>query len=221
MGAVSGVIKRMLVNGKNSIICGRWNAEGTILYPLELFQDVYFRSHMPTTMTVLLRALTLADAPLLQQYANNPEIARRLTDAFPHPYTLEQAKNFIAKVNENQPRLVSAITVDGAFAGCVGVHPQGDIWAHNAELGYWLAEPFWGRGAMTEAVRQVVAYGWEAFPAVQRIFARPFGSNLGSARVLEKAGFELEARLTRTIFKAGVYEDELIYSIWRSHPQDK
>jgi len=172
-------------------------------------------------MDLILRALTPKDAPILAQYANNPLIAQRLTDAFPHPYTVQQAQDFIAKVTQQQPRQVSAITVDDVFVGCIGIHPKEDIWQHNAELGYWVAQPFWGKGIMTAAIQQVLQYGWTTFPTLQRIYARPFGSNIGSARVLEKAGFQLEARLYRTIFKAGVYEDELIYGIWKSTPQDK
>lgn len=180
-----------------------------------------YASFIHLIMTVLLRPLASDDAPLLQQYANNPAIAQRLTNGFPHPYTLQHAQDFIETVSQDQPHKVSAITLHGAFAGCIGLHPQKDIWQHNAELGYWIAQPFWGQGIMTQAVHQVLAYGWSTFPTIQRIFARPFGSNLSSARVLEKAGFQLEARLARTIFKAGVYEDELIYSIWRPSPQDK
>lgn len=166
-------------------------------------------------MTITLRTLLPEDASLLAQYANNPLIAQRLTNRFPHPYTQQHAQDFIATATQHNPRKINAITIDGAFAGCIGIHPQDDVWQHNVELGYWLAQPFWGKGVMTEALRQILLYSWSNFPTVQRIFARPFGSNQGSARVLEKAGFQLEARLSRTIFKAGIYEDELIYSIWR------
>lgn len=58
----------------------------------------------------------------------------------------------------------------------------------------------------------MVEYGFSQFP-VNRIYARPFGSNLASQRVLEKAGFKLEARLDKVIFKNGVAEDELIYAV--------
>ena len=166
-------------------------------------------------MDLQLRQLHPDDAPTLAQYANNPKVASRLTNGFPHPYTLENAQDFIKKNQPHQPRQISAILVDGAFAGCIGLHPQQDIWAHNAEMGYWLAEPYWGQGLMTQAVQQKVAYGFSQFDHLQRIFARPFGSNVGSARVLEKAGFQLEARLHHSIRKLDVYEDELIYSIWR------
>lgn len=167
-------------------------------------------------MHLQLRNLHPNDAPLLAQYANNPRIAERLTNSFPHPYTQTDAQAFIQKMTASLPANVQAIEVEGQFTGCIGLHPENpnDIFAHNAELGYWLAEPFWGQGIMTQAVELIVAYGFESFP-IERIFARPFGTNIGSARVLEKAGFQLEARLERTIFKNGQYYDELIYSRWK------
>ncbi|MDV7400217.1 GNAT family protein, partial [Arthrospira platensis SPKY1] len=79
----------------------------------------------------------------------------------------------------------------------------------------WLAEPFWGRGIVTEAIKQVVDFAFNTYD-INRIFARPFGTNIASQRVLEKAGFTLEARLEKTLYKNGEYLDELIYSV--RHP---
>ena len=167
-------------------------------------------------MSILLRSLQMADLTDLVRYADNPKIAENLTDQFPHPYTKENGSFFIKMAREHQPRRISAIEVDGAFAGCIGVHPAADIWHRNAELGYWLAEPFWGKGIMTEAIRQKLDYGFATF-GIDRIFARPFGSNLASQRVLERNGFILEARLHHIILKNGRYEDELIYG-FRTDP---
>jgi RimJ/RimL family protein N-acetyltransferase len=80
------------------------------------------------------------------------------------------------------------------------------------ELGYWVAEPFWGKGIMTKAVLQMVDYGFKTFD-ITRIFARPFGTNIASQTVLEKAGFILEARLDKTLYKNGEFLDELIYAV--------
>jgi ribosomal-protein-alanine N-acetyltransferase len=84
----------------------------------------------------------------------------------------------------------------------------------NAELGYWLAQPFWGQGISTAAVRHMVAYGFQTFD-ITRIFARPFGTNRASQRVLEKSGFSLEAQFTQTLFKKGEFLDEWVYAIRR------
>ena len=92
--------------------------------------------------------------------------------------------------------------------------PQADVHRKNAELGYWLAEPYWGQGIITRAITRMVSYGFEHWD-IHRIFARPFGTNIASQRALEKAGFVLEARFEKTIFKNGEYLDELVYAIRR------
>ena len=86
----------------------------------------------------------------------------------------------------------------------------------NAELGYWLAEPFWGQGIMSDAVKQIVDYAFNTLE-IDRIFARPFGTNLASQKVLEKNNFKLEARFEKTLFKNGEYLDELVYAIRRNY----
>ena len=83
-------------------------------------------------------------------------------------------------------------------------------------MGYWLAEPFWGHGIITKAIIEIVGYGFENLQDIDRIFARPFGSNKASQRVLEKAGFQLEGRFEKTLWKNEQFEDELIYAIRRT-----
>ncbi len=151
-----------------------------------------------------------SDTESLTKYANNYNIAKNLTNKFPHPYKRENAMSFIDMMKDNQS--VFAIVHNGEAIGGVGLHPQSDIFCKNAELGYWLAEPFWGQGIITAAIEQIVAFGFESMD-ITRIFARPFGSNIASQRVLEKSGFIFEARLPETIFKNNAFEDELIYAV--------
>jgi [ribosomal protein S5]-alanine N-acetyltransferase len=165
-------------------------------------------------MTFTLRPWTLADLDSLVKYANNAAIAKFMTDQFPHPYTYDHGRNFIGFATSKTPSKVFAIEVNGEAVGGIGIHPQSDIQRKNAELGYWLAEPFWGNGIITQAIGQIVDYAFQNLD-IERIFARPFGTNKGSQRVLEKAGFTLEARFEKTLFKNGHYEDELIYAIRR------
>lgn len=153
--------------------------------------------------------------PSLVQHANNAEIARYLIDAFPHPYTSEDAQAYLAFVAGQAPGCVFAIEVAGQAVGSIALHPQADIHRKNAELGFWLAQPFWGQGISTRAVRQVVAHGFQALD-VTRIFARPFGTNRASQRVLEKAGFTLEAQFAQTLFKNGELVDEWVYGVRRA-----
>lgn len=163
-------------------------------------------------MHFTLRPWALSDLDSLVRYANNPDIAKFMTDQFPHPYTPEKARGFIEFASTALPHRILAIDVDGQAVGGIGIHPQTDIHCKNAELGYWLGEPFWGRGIMTGAIRQMVEYGFKTF-GITRIFARPFGTNAGSQRALEKAGFVLEGRFEKTLFKNGEYLDELIYAV--------
>lgn len=163
-------------------------------------------------MEVLLRPWRLSDAENLAQLANNPNIAKNLRDAFPHPYTMEHAVQFITMVHSKLPQTIFAIEYGGNLVGGIGLHSQNDIYKSNAELGYWIAEAYWGKGIVVEAIKKILPIGF-SLPNIERIFAVPFGSNIGSQRVLEKTGFTLEAKLSKTLIKNGVYEDELIYAI--------
>lgn len=163
-------------------------------------------------MDFLLRPWRIEDLDSLVLYANNNNIAKFMTDMFPHPYTIDKGREFIEYVSRSNPPNILAIEIEGRAAGGIGVHPQSDIHRKNAELGYWLAEPYWGKGIITKAVLQMVDYGFKNWD-VNRIYARPFGTNLASQKVLEKAGFTLEAQFAKTLFKNGEYIDELVYAI--------
>lgn len=161
-------------------------------------------------MNFHLRPFTLKDLDSLIRFGNNYQIAKNMTNRFPHPYTEKDGKAFIGYASAESPHRILAIEVKGEAAGGIGVHPQTDIHCRNAEMGYWLAEPYWGKGIISRAIPLMLEYGFKNWD-IDRIFARPFGTNVGSQRVLEKCGFELEARLKRTLYKNGEYIDELIY----------
>lgn len=159
-----------------------------------------------------LRKFEEKDVEQLALHANNLKIAQYMTDLFPHPYTEENASHFIQMATSHEPTKVFAISLEGNLIGAIGIHPQTGIMRLNAELGYWLAEDYWGKGFMTRMVSQMVKYGFSTFD-ITRIFARPFGSNIGSSKVLEKSGFELEATIKGNIIKFDMIEDEKIYAI--------
>lgn len=161
-----------------------------------------------------LRPWTVMDIDSLVKYANNEKIANNLTNQFPHPYTREHAIGFIEMTQNHNPTQVFAIDLDGVAVGGIGIHTQQDVYCKNMELGYWLAEPFWGKGIVTKAVTEMIDYAFDTFD-IQRIFARPYGPNKASQRVLEKAGFKLDAHLKETFFKNGKYLDEYIYAVRR------
>ncbi len=152
------------------------------------------------------------DASSIVVYADNPRVAANLRDIFPHPYHLEDAERFLQGVTEQAPRTVFAIATESEAIGVIGLTLGEDVHRFTAELGYWLGEPFWGRGIMTDAVRAVVEHGFSEL-GLLRIYAEPYAGNLGSARVLEKAGFELEGRMRAGVFKDGRILDQLLYSV--------
>jgi ribosomal-protein-alanine N-acetyltransferase len=153
-----------------------------------------------------------ADAPALVKYADNPNIARQLRDRFPHPYTLRDAKAFIHSSAGVQPAVSFAIVVQDEPAGGIGISADSDVERFSAEIGYWLGEPFWGRGITVEAVRLVSAYAF-ADCRLLRLFALPFADNRQSTRVLEKAGYTLEATLRSSAVKNGVARDQALYAL--------
>lgn len=165
---------------------------------------------------ITLRKWSITDLSDLVKNANDPLIAGNMMDQFPHPYSEEDGASFIAMANSFEPQRFFTIEVEGVACGGIGIHPQTDVYRKNAELGYWLGRSFWGRGIVPEAIHRMVEYAFSTFD-IDRIFARPFGSNLASQRVLEKCGFILEARIEKNLIKNGRREDELIYALRRAH----
>lgn len=163
---------------------------------------------------VSLRDYQINDLHDLVLKANNWQIAKNLTNQFPYPYSAKNGREFIEMAISFNPSRIKVILVDGSFAGAIGVHPQDDIFCKNAELGYWLAQDYWSRGIMTSAVKIMLPYIFDNFE-INRVFARPFSTNLASQKVLENCGFILEARLKGTILKDGEVLDELIYAVRR------
>jgi RimJ/RimL family protein N-acetyltransferase len=163
-------------------------------------------------MKYTLRKWQESDLENLVKHANNYHIAKFLTNQFPYPYTREDGLEFLSMCMAGHPANIFAIDVDGEAVGSIGISQQSDIHAKNAEMGYWLAEEYWGKGLMTAAIKDMVQYGFKTFD-ITRIFARPFSTNRASQRVLAKAGFICEARLVKALFKNGEYLDEMIYAI--------
>lgn len=164
----------------------------------------------------ILRHWKESDLTSLVKYANNPAISANLTDKFPYPYLEENGKAFINFASQHDTHHIFAIDINGEACGGIGIHPQNDIQRLNAEMGYWLAEPYWGKGIISKAIPLVVDFAFTNMP-ITRIFARPFGRNVASQKALEKNGFVLEARIEKSFIKNGVLEDELIYAIRKNN----
>jgi ribosomal-protein-alanine N-acetyltransferase len=157
------------------------------------------------------RSWRTADAEPLARYADNRKIWLNLRDAFPHPYTTQDAREFIRSVRSRTPETTFAIDVAGEPVGSVGFALRQDVERVSAEIGYWLAEPFWGRGIATEVLSAVTDYAIRTHE-LTRMYALPFAWNVASCRVLEKAGYRLEARLRRSALKNSVVTDQMQYA---------
>lgn len=167
-------------------------------------------------MEVGIRAWRLADAPDLARTINNRNVLRNLRDGIPYPYTEADAQSFINEMLSAAPDQVFAfaVTVDDCAVGSIGIYRQGNIHCRTAELGYYIAESFWGKGSATTAVRQACDYVF-AHSDILRIFAEPFAYNVASCRVLEKAGFQLEGTLHKNAVKDGQVLDMKMYALTR------
>jgi RimJ/RimL family protein N-acetyltransferase len=163
----------------------------------------------------VVRDWAMQDLPSLVRHANNRNIWINLRDRFPYPYTEASGRDFLAHITTQTPSTVWAIEVDGHAAGGIGIVPMADVERVSAEIGYWLGEAYWGRGIMTDALVGVSQETFRRFD-LQRIFALPFADNIGSIRVLEKAGYVLEGRMRQSAIKDGIIRDQLMFATYRS-----
>jgi len=159
----------------------------------------------------LVRDWRVTDKESLVRFANNRKVWRNLAHRFPHPYTAESADSWFALLAGRQLPTHWALEIEGVAAGGIGIDPGEGIYAKNAVFGYWLAEPFWGRGIMTSAVRCTVEYVFAHFD-LARLVSPVFEWNPASMRVLEKCGFVREAVLRKSVFKDGQLIDEVVYA---------
>ena len=166
-------------------------------------------------MKFKIRPWDLDDLTDLVRHAGNYNVAKNLRNRFPHPYSIADGEKFIRYQMEKDPTQHFAITANGHAIGSIGLMLMKDIHCKNAEIGYWIAESYWGKGVMSSMVPEIVGYGFENFD-ITRIFAVVSNRNIGSGKVLENSGFDLEARFKSTLFKNGSFHDELVYAIRRS-----
>ena len=165
-------------------------------------------------MKCRIRKWELSDAKDLAAALSNKKVQDNLRDGLPYPYTEQDGKDFISAMlsaDENET-FAFAITVDNTVIGSIGIFRQENIHRQTAELGYYIAEEYWGKGIMTEAVRQICEYVFRESDII-RIYAEPFVYNIASCRVHEKAGFQYEGTLRSNAVKNGKVMDMKMYSL--------
>lgn len=164
----------------------------------------------------ILRQWRHEDSESVAQAADNPNIAKNLRNVFPNPYSINDAKWYvndcISKEGKNQ--ITRAIEVDGKAVGSIGIFVKSDVYEKSAELGYWLSQDYWRQGIMSRAAQMICKEAFAKFDII-RIFAEPFADNVGSRKVLEKAGFTCEGMMRNGVYKNGEIHSYCIYSILR------
>ncbi|SEC51949.1 Protein N-acetyltransferase, RimJ/RimL family [Tenacibaculum sp. MAR_2009_124] len=157
------------------------------------------------SQSILLRPLQISDAAEITVLLNNKNIWDHLRNYIPFPYTEKDAKDFINMIHKEDLLQNFVIEYNGKLSGVIGLTLQKDIYTNSAELGYWLGEPFWGKGIMTQAIKLMIEIGFSKLD-LRRIYAGVFAFNIGSMKALEKNGFEKEG-----VFKHAVIKNEKVY----------
>jgi [ribosomal protein S5]-alanine N-acetyltransferase len=162
-------------------------------------------------MKVIIRPWKKEDKAPLLKLVNNKKIWDNVRDRLPFPYSEKDADEWL-KLNVGvTPVLNFVIEVDGKFAGSIGMVPKEDVHRCNMEIGYWLGEPYWNKGAATKAIALMVAHIWKEYPDVVRIYADVYEHNKASMKALEKNGFHLEAIHKKAVIKNNVLLDEYVW----------
>lgn len=167
-------------------------------------------------MQCTIRPWELTDAADLAAALNNPKIQANLRDGLPYPYTVADAESFIRTMQNTEPNSQYAFALDvaGKAVGSIGAFRQQNIHSRTAEMGYYVAEPYWGQGIASSAVQQLCRHVFETTD-ILRIFAEPFAHNIASCRVLEKSGFVYEGTLRKNAVKNGAVVDMKLYALVR------
>lgn len=156
-----------------------------------------------------IRSWMLEDIPSLARHANNANVSANLRDGFPNPYSETNAEVFISANLESPWNFT--IAINGEASGGIGLVVGADVHRLTAEIGYWLAEPYWGKGIISNAVHALTNYAFQHTDLV-RIYASVFETNPTSMRVLEKNGFQLEGILRKSVIKNGVTMASYLYA---------
>ncbi len=162
-------------------------------------------------MNIQLREWKKKDILPLTLLANNKLVSDSLRDRFPFPYTSKDAEIWIRLNKKIEPARNFAIQVDHLLAGGCSVMLKDDIYRCSAEIGYWLGQPFWGKGIATEAVRLLLKKIDAQYPSIVRLYAEVFEFNEGSMRVLQKNGFHLESIRKRAVIKNNRILDDHVW----------
>ena len=165
-------------------------------------------------MKCVLRKWSMEDAEGLAKMMNNKNIQNNLRGGLPYPYTVKDAAEYITAMQsaDKTKTFAFAITVEDKVIGSIGIFRCDNIHFRTAEMGYYIDEPYWGKGIGTSAIKQICSYIFK-YTDIIRIFAEPFSYNTASCRILEKSGFQCEGLLRKNAVKNGNVLDMKMYSL--------
>lgn len=165
------------------------------------------------TKKFVLRPYRMSDAKVITPLLNNLNVTKNLS-SLPFPYELKHALEYIEKTNgemkkSDTEKFSYVIEINGKAAGAISIDCIKHD--HKAEMGYWLAENYWGNGIMTEVVKKFTSFAFAKFK-LRRIYAKAYDGNKGSMRVLEKVGMKFEGIEKKGALKDGKYIDLHVYA---------
>ena len=158
-----------------------------------------------------LRRWRTDDAASLVRHANDEQVSRGVSDRFPFPYTQADGERFLSGRVVDLDDPVFAIEVEGEACGGIGARAGKGERAHGAEMGYWLGRSHWGQGLMTRVVAVFAPWVMDEL-RLYRLQATVLDFNQGSARVLQKNGFQEEGVQRAAVFKRGVLHDLRLFA---------
>lgn len=160
-----------------------------------------------------LRGFIEQDATSIAENGNNPNVSRFLREAFPYPYTIEDARWWVSEGCSFDNCRNFAVVYDGQCIGGAGLNFQENENQYSCELGYWLGETHWGKGIATMVVDQLKHIAFTEYD-LRRLYAPVAGKNTASMKVLEKNGFVLEGIFKNHLYLRGHFYDEYIYAAY-------
>jgi len=163
-----------------------------------------------------IRSYEFSDKEAIVKYANNYNVSKLLRDQFPFPYTLTDAETWLIHACHQDIETNFVIAKEKEMIGAIGINLQEDVSRFSAEIGYWIGEPFWGKGITTRALKVFTEFAFKNFN-LNRIYANVFEGNAASEKVLLKAGYRKEAILKKAVYKEKKFIDQFIYTIFNQN----
>ncbi|WP_041264791.1 GNAT family N-acetyltransferase [Bernardetia litoralis] len=170
------------------------------------------------TERLILNSLSYKDIPKITAYLQNPKISENVIN-IPFPYSEKDAIFWINLGNQGREskevynfaiRLKEDEKLN--FIGAIGIRL--DKKHNKAELGYWLGEPFWGKGFMSEATKRIIKFGFEILE-LNKINATHFLHNPASGKIMIKNKMIKEAEIKEHFKKGDIYLDIIQYRLTR------